>query len=289
MTDADSVAPAFERASLPPLILRLAEVGTWTGSRERRARDWDQLQDDLESMSDELVRDLTKITAEDGSTQSLCKDWSVRDVLAHLVSGDLRATEALTTTFGQSAVTLGVVARNLVAAEVRDPLGSLLRRFGEVRRRLLTVAANLPPTAVSVYVPWVAGEISVFALVQSRVMETWIHGWDMRWPLKIAQPFDDRCWWLADIGVRHVPYALRLANAGSDSCNLHVRLDGVAGGSWNRMIGLPPARPVSISGPAWAWVTWASRRVPAQASAKHLSYASDDLASLVVETARSFA
>lgn len=272
----------------PPAELRLAVRNGVAGAPERRSRNWKQLRSDLESMGNELIRDLAAMSGADHGTPSLCEGWTVRDVLLHLVAGDLQATDALSTAANYSRGSPLAEALGGGSAE-DDPPSVLVSRFAEGRRRLLKVAADIPPEGVSTYVPWVAGGITAFALVQARVMETWIHGWDMRWPLRIDQPFDDRCWWLADIAVRHVPYALRLADAPSASVDLRVRLDGVGGGVWDRQIGQPPAHPVSIGGPAWAWVTWASRRDPAQMSSQHLTYASDDMTSLVMRTARSFA
>lgn len=278
---------ARQPAPRPPAVLRLVESGDPGEASLRRARDWGQLGSDLASMSRELLGDLAGITSDEGKTPSLCEGWTVRDVLEHVVSGDFLAIQALTTTFRDRGGSLA--AETPVEAGPGEPLKAVLERAGDARRKLLGLIAGLPPDAAGTYVPWVAQEITAFALVQSRLMETWIHGWDMRWPLELGQPFDDRCWLVADLGVRHVPYALRLAGVPSPSIDLRVRLTGTAGGTWNRTIGGPPRSPVSISGPAWAWTTWASQRAPAREGSGHLTSGSDDLSSLVVRTARAFA
>jgi len=82
---------------------------------------------------------------------------------------------------------------------------------------------------------------------------------------------------------------LRLAGQPELSIDLCVRLDGEGGGTWERMVGSSPGWPVAISGPAWAWITWAPRREPAHTSGLHLAHGSDNVTSLVMRTARSFA
>jgi hypothetical protein len=72
------------------------------------------------------------------------------------------------------------------------------------------------------------------ALVQSRLVEYWIHGWDIRWARGLPHPFDDRAWWLADACVRHVPYALEKQGAVAGA-RIRVSLFGVAGGEWDRV------------------------------------------------------
>jgi hypothetical protein len=92
---------------------------------------------------------------------------------------------------------------------------------------------------------WLAGEIAARYLVQSRMVEWWIHGEDMRatnglgpeyqhWPISMT----------IDLGVRMLPWAL--GQAGLDLTGYSVRIDveGAGEGSWHWGLGageVPPA------------------------------------------------
>jgi uncharacterized protein (TIGR03083 family) len=137
-------------------------------------------------------------------------------------------------------------------------------------------------------VDWGAQPISRFSLIQSRLMETWVHGWDLRYGLGITHPYDDRAWWLSDLLVRHVPYALAKDGRPVPDADLKFELAGAGGGSWTRSIGTPPRRPLRLAGTALGWLAWGSGRlrelIPAPSAGSDTPAARD-----IVETARYFA
>jgi hypothetical protein len=83
-------------------------------------------------------------------------------------------------------------------------------------------------------VEWVAGEIGVRYLVQSRVIEWWLHGEDLResagleenpqhWPVYLTN----------DLAIRMLPYALGQAGLAFPGRSVRVDLEGVGEGSWH--------------------------------------------------------
>ncbi len=93
--------------------------------------------------------------------------------------------------------------------------------------------------------PWLAGEIAARYLVQSRVVEWWIHGEDMRatnglgpeyqhWPIYMT----------IDMGVRMLPWALGQAGLDLTGYSVQIDVEGAGEGSWHWGLGageVPPA------------------------------------------------
>ena len=138
-------------------------------------------------------------------------------------------------------------------------LEAAVAQFRVGRHRLLGQLAD-SQADLRENVSWASKPISTFSMIQSRLMETWVHGWDLRHPLGIPTSFDDRAWWLTDIGVRHVPYSLAKAGivAGPGEAHrqpgrpgrwfLDPHLRGVGGDPAVERAGLPgPPGP----GPCW--------------------------------------
>jgi uncharacterized protein (TIGR03084 family) len=286
----------------PPAELCFAEgLGRRDGGEaQRRGRSWTQLCEDLRTLGDELVVDLAEVTADDGRVASLCEGWDVRDVVVHLVVGDDLAFRTLQ---GEDCFPDPTDDEDILQSESNArverlaalDLANAVDRFRSGRERLLGRIAELGPAELSEPVSWASKPITTFSMVQSRVMETWVHGWDLRHPLGIPMPFDDRAWWLTDIGVRHVPYALAKAGVEPRPIELSVSLTGPGGGSWRRSVGVststasPPAS-VRICGPSWAWAVLVSRRWPGRGTAQAaLSVDGGEAGGAVVEHARAFA
>jgi hypothetical protein len=92
---------------------------------------------------------------------------------------------------------------------------------------------------------WLAGEIAAPYLVQSRMVEWWIHGEDMRatnglgpeyqhWPIHVT----------IDMGVRMLPWALGQAGLDLTGYSVQIDVDGAGEGSWHWGLGageVPPA------------------------------------------------
>lgn len=251
--------------TIPSALRLLEDVSKDAECDERRSRNSDQMLVDLATLGEDLVRD---IRAQPGAerTETLCEGWTVRDVVLHLVVGDDLTTRALhgencfeKTTSDETY--LEGLGRANVSAVGDLTLSESLQLFTESRARLLEVARTFSPADLGVKVPWAAGSIARFSALQARVMETWIHAWDIRHPLDIAHPLDDRAWWVNDLGVRTFPYALHKNAKELDQSRLRVELQGVGGGTWDRVITRSDSEStVSVTCPTWAWLTLVSRR-----------------------------
>ncbi len=213
---------------------------------------------------------------------SACAGWRNRDVLAHLAAQEIAAAQVVG---GEEATEFQafraandrdfwVDGFNEWAVEVRKdvPTRQLAIDWGKAASTFLDRAASIPDQDwPSTRVPWVAGEIGVRYLVQSRVIEWWLHGEDIRrgaglednlqhWPLHLIN----------DMGIRMLPYAFGLAGLSLPGASVQIDLEGVGGGSWHWGLaaGETPAEDKKpdafIEGRAAAFALVAGRRVAAE-------------------------
>jgi hypothetical protein len=148
-------------------------------------------------------------------------------------------------------------------------------------------------------VAWTAGEIGVSYLVQSRVMEWYLHGEDLlsgggNPPRLIHEPI----YCVNDLAVRTIPYAVSLAGLSFPGRSVLVELVSVGAGSWHWGLA-PHERPQAgknpdarIEGQGHAFAMVAGRRAPAE---PYLSEGilrtggDDDLAETILRNLRAFA
>jgi uncharacterized protein (TIGR03084 family) len=237
--------------------------------------------------------------------------WRNRDIVAHLAAGEVAA----------AAVIAGEVAAE-IQEYVKGPEGepatldgfndfSVRRRAGLPFRQVVTewgAAARLflaraskisPDEWTTMKVQWMAGSLGVNYLVQSRVMEWWLHGEDILAgggnPPRLEHP---PIYCVNDLAVRTIPYALSLAGLSFPARSIKVELEAVGGGTWHW--GLAPrespppgkAPDAVITGRAHAFALVAGRRVPAEYYLAEgiLQTAGDDaLAETVLQHLRAFA
>jgi uncharacterized protein (TIGR03083 family) len=183
--------------------------------------------------------------------------WWNRDVMAHLASQD---TAAAMVAKGDAAEELDEYRASLngqafdVAAFNEWAVG---RRSGQSTRDVL-VTWGKAADAFLAYMglvsdedwerkrfPWLAGEIAARYLVQSRMVEWWVHGEDMRatnglgpeyqhWPIYMT----------IDMGVRMLPWALGQAGLDLTGHSVQIEVDGAGEGTWHWGLGageVPPA------------------------------------------------
>ena len=214
---------------------------------------------------------------------SPCQGWSNRDLMAHLAAQDGAAAQAIG---GEPAAELEafrdandgdlwVDGLNAWAVGVRKDLSTrqIVTGWGRAADLLCGRAADLPPEDWSARrVPWLAGEIGVRYVVQSRIVEWWLHGEDLRegtgqepnpqhWPVHLT----------CDMGIRMLPYALGLAGRSFPGASVRVDLSGMGEGSWHWALS-PRETPSEdkkpdawIEGRALAFALVAGRRVRGEA------------------------
>jgi uncharacterized protein (TIGR03083 family) len=207
--------------------------------------------------------------------------WWNRDVMAHLAAQDTAAAQVLK---GDAAEELeeyrshldgrafAVEGFNEWAVERRAglPTRDVLVTWGHAADALLAYAGLLADDDWDKgRFPWLAGEIAARYLVQSRIVEWWVHGEDMRatnglgpeyqhWPIHLT----------IDMGIRMLPWALAEAGLDLTGYSVQVDVEGAGAGSWHWGLGageVPPAdkKPdTTIIGRAPHLALVAARRIP---------------------------
>jgi uncharacterized protein (TIGR03083 family) len=209
--------------------------------------------------------------------------WWNRDVMAHLAAQDTAAAHVVK---GDTAEELEEYRRQLDgqpyavdgfnewAVDRRSglPTREVLVTWGQAADALLGYAGLLSEDEWEKgRFPWLAGEIAARYLIQSRIVEWWVHGEDMRatnglgpeyqhWPIHLT----------IDMGIRMLPWALAEAGLDLTGYSVEVEVDGAGGGRWHWGLSageVPPAdtKPdTTIVGRAPHLALVAARRIPAE-------------------------
>jgi uncharacterized protein (TIGR03083 family) len=243
--------------------------------------------------------------------ESVSPGWRNRDIVAHLAASEVAAAAVVAGEVpvefeeflkAREGTSLSVDEFNAAAVERRagEPFRSVVREWGSAADLFLARAAKVPPEEWATRrVTWMAGDIGISYLVQSRVMEWWFHGEDIRAggdnPPRLEHP---PIFCVNDLAVRTIPYALGLAGYSFPGRIVKIDLEAVGGGTWRR--GLAPREQPDpnkepdaiIVGRAHAFALVAGRRVPAEyylAQGTLQTGGDDALAELVLQHLRSFA
>lgn len=213
---------------------------------------------------------------------SPCQGWTNRDVMAHLAAQDTAAAMLLG---GEAAEEFDAFREanggefwvdgfNDWAVQVRRDVSTreVLTAWGRAADVFLEHAADLTDEDwTQRRVAWVAGNIGVRYLIQSRIIEWWVHGEDVRmgaglepnlqhWPIFLTN----------DMGIRMLPYALSVAGLSFPGASVRVDLQGMGGGTWHWGLsaGESPAEDKKpdafIEGRAYPFCLVAARRVAAE-------------------------
>jgi uncharacterized protein (TIGR03083 family) len=214
---------------------------------------------------------------------SACEGWRNRDIVAHLAAQDTAAAQLV----GREPPAefdafreandgdLWVTGFNEWAVEVRKdvPARQVIIDWGRAADVLLHRVTGIDPADWDrTNVEWFAGEIGVRYLVQSRTIEWWIHGEDIRegtsqepnlqhWPIYLTN----------DMAIRMLPYSLAQANLSYPGRSLEVVLEGMGGGSWHWGLAPRESPPEDkkpdafVHGRAYPFALVAWRRAPAEA------------------------
>jgi uncharacterized protein (TIGR03083 family) len=176
---------------------------------------------------------------------SVCAGWRNRDIIAHLAAQDTAAAQLLA---GEPAAefeafrqandgALWVNGFNEWAVTVREetPVRQLITDWGRAVQAFLVLSSRLTDDDwASRKIEWVAGTIGLRYLLQSRIIEWWFHGEDIResagleenpqhWPVYLAN----------DLAIRMLPWSLGQAGLSFPGRSIQVDLEGVGGGTWH--------------------------------------------------------
>jgi uncharacterized protein (TIGR03083 family) len=214
---------------------------------------------------------------------SVSPGWRNRDIVAHLAASDVLAAAAMG---GESPAELEEFVKSRegqpvtveefnefsVQRRAGEPFRAVVREWGHAADLFLARVAKVPPEEWKARkVPWATGDIAVAYLVQSRVMEWWLHGEDIRQGVDLPPRLEHNpilC--TNDLAIRTLPYALGLAGLSFPGRSVKIDLEAVGGGTWHRGLAAgdvppPTKRPEAlISGRAHAFAQVAGRRVPAE-------------------------
>jgi uncharacterized protein (TIGR03083 family) len=186
---------------------------------------------------------------------SAAAGWWNRDVMAHLAAGDTAAAQLVA---GDPAEELEEYRRGLgdeaftvegwnawtVGRRSGIDTREILDTWGRAAEAFLAYAARLDDDEWrDARYPWIAGDIAPTYLVQSRVVEWFLHGEDMRATNGVAQG-----WQLAwqhwpvhltiDLGVRMLPWALSQIGLDLSGQSVQVDVTGTGEGSWHWGLGV---------------------------------------------------
>jgi uncharacterized protein (TIGR03083 family) len=242
-------------------------------------RGW--LTDQARRERDAMGRSVQYTEAPYWEKDSVLPGWLNRDLIAHLAGADGAAAAlvggdpsieideyrkslngAPFTVDGFNAVVVGrrraesVVA---VAAEWGRDADLLLARCSELSAEEWR----------SRKVAWLGGDLRLPYLLQSRVVEWWLHGEDLRAGADLAPRQEHPpIFCVNDLAVRMIPYGLSLAGLSFPGRSIRVELEGAGGGSWH--YGLAPrespphgSKPDAVvEGRGYAFAMVAGGRVP---------------------------
>ena len=208
--------------------------------------------------------------------------WWNRDLMAHLAGQDTAAAQLMkgdpaeeldayrATLDGQELTTDGLntfLVNNRSGLPYRDVLAA----WGQAAQAFLAYAAVLDDRDwTDRRFEWLSGAIAAKYLVQSRVVEWWVHGEDLRAAADLGPGFQHWPIHLTiDLGVRMLPWALGRAGHDLSGRSVEIRLGGAGEGAWLWGLGAgetpaPDAHPDAvIEGRAPQFALVAARRLSA--------------------------
>jgi len=185
---------------------------------------------------------------------SAAAGWWNRDVMAHLAAADTAAAQLVA---GQPAEELDQFRGQLngqvfttddwnawtVSRRSEMDTRAILDTWGAAAESLLEHAARLSDEEWrDERFTWLAGDIAITYLVQSRVVEWFLHGEDMRATNGVAPgwQFGWQHWPVyltIDLGVRMLPWTLREAGHDLSGRSIRIEVSGAGEGEWHWGLG----------------------------------------------------
>ena len=211
----------------------------------------DQLIGTAHAERQRLGRTIQYAPAESWEQPSAIAGWWNRDVMAHLAGQDTAAAQlvkgdpAAELEEFRSALSDGqsfsVDDFNAFLVNHRSGLGyrEVLTTWGQAAEAFLAYASLLSDDDWrDQRFPWLSGSIAARYLIQSRIVEWWVHGEDIRavtdlgpqiqhWPIYLT----------VDLGVRMLPWTLGQAGIDLQGRSVQVDLEGAGEGSWHWGLG----------------------------------------------------
>lgn len=179
--------------------------------------------------------------------------WNV-DVMAHLAAHDTAAAQLVAgepavefdefrAGLGEEPFTVDGLNAWIVNRRSGLPVREVLETWGAAADAFLGFCSRLSDEAWSSdRYPWLAGDIAARYLLQSRVVEWFLHGEDMRATNGVARGWQLQwqhwpAWLTIDMGVRMLPWALAQAGRDVAGSSIAVEVSGAGSGSWHWGLG----------------------------------------------------
>lgn len=180
---------------------------------------------------------------------SAAEGWWNRDVLAHLAASDTAAAQLMA---GEPVAELDeyrssaegpfdVDAFNAWSVGRRSGLETreLIETWGKAAETFIAYAALLSDEEwTSARFRWLAGDIAARYLVQSRIVEWFLHGEDMKASNGLGPQYQHWPVYLTiDLGVRMLPWALAQEGHELEGRSVLVEVEGAGQGRWHWGLG----------------------------------------------------
>jgi uncharacterized protein (TIGR03083 family) len=236
--------------------------------------------------------------------------WQAADIVAHLAASEGVAAATLGGEPAaeveeflkeqKDAATLDRFNNWTVSRRKEAPFRAVVSEWGQNADTMLARASVIPEGEWSTRrVSWLTGEIPARFVVQSRVMEWWVHGEDIRAAAELAPRREHwPIFCTNDLAIRTLPWALGNAGLRYEGKSVRFELEGAGGGSWH--YGLAPRElpgdgkvpNALIEGRGDHFAEVAARRVPADdyiGDGRLVLTGDIDLATTVLTHIRAFA
>jgi uncharacterized protein (TIGR03083 family) len=243
-------------------------------------REW--LTDQARRERDAMGRSVQYTEPQYWEKDSVLPGWLNRDLIAHLAGADGAAAALVA---GGPAVEIDEYRKSLngaaftvdgfnavvVGRRRRETVTDVAAEWGQGADLLLGRASELSEEQWGTRkVPWLGGDLRVPYLLQSRIVEWWLHGEDLRAGADLAPRREHPpIFCVNDLAVRMIPYGLSLAGLSFPGKSIRVDLEGAGGGTWH--YGLAPhetphgSRPDTVvEGRGYPFAMVASGRIPAE-------------------------
>jgi uncharacterized protein (TIGR03083 family) len=181
---------------------------------------------------------------------SACDGWWNRDVMAHLAAGDTIAAQLVAgeptaeldefrTQQGDASFDLDAFNTWTVNRRSGQDTREVLTTWGQAAESFLAHSATLSPQDWDERrFDYVEGPIAARYLIQTRVVEWWLHGEDMRatnglgpqwqhWPIYLT----------IDLAVRMLPWSLGRSGFDLSGLSVEVQVEGAGQGRWHWGLG----------------------------------------------------
>ena len=229
-----------------------------------------------------LGRTIQYAPADSWEQPSACPGWWNRDLMAHMGGQDTAAAHVLrgdpaeeidayrASLPSEDAFTVDGLNAYLVNNRSALPYREVLTTWGLAAEATLDYAAALSDDEWhDRRFPWLLGAIAARYLVQSRIVEWWVHGEDIRATTGLGpQPQHWPIFLTIDMGVRMLPWTLGEAGIDLQGASVQIDVEGAGEGSWHWGLGAGEAPPPDkkpdafIQGRAPQFALVAAHRVP---------------------------